>query len=45
MTTHYGSYGGMLTPHGIIILETLMEYSTTNNSQKFPEPVSYLINV
>jgi hypothetical protein len=37
----------MVTTQGIIILDTLMEYSTKNNSQRFPEEidVSYLINV
>jgi hypothetical protein len=44
---NYGNYIGELTTQGIIILDTLMEYNTTNNSQDLPEEidVSYLINV
>ena len=36
---NYGSNSSMLATHGIIILDTLMEYSTKNNSQRFPEEI------
>ena len=39
LLANYGSDSRMVTPQGIIILDTLMEYSTKNNSQSFPEEI------
>ena len=36
-------YGSILNPQGIIILDTLMNYNTTNSSQNLPQTRIYVV--
>ncbi|XP_060599515.1 uncharacterized protein YfbL-like [Ruditapes philippinarum] len=38
---NYGNAARSLQPHGIIILDTVMEYNTSSNSQKLPNGAAY----
>lgn len=38
----YGKAARSLKPHGVIVLDTIMEYNTTERSQALPIPQQYV---
>lgn len=43
MLEHYGEDFGEMTPHGVIVLDTIMEYNTSSFSQQIPAEMKEMV--